>query len=103
MYGLVPFYLTVLSGFALVVAIVTGFEIRRSGSILWVLIGDALGVAALATGVNPSHIAALGLIYENPAIAFADISLVLGFIVIPMLYLFVASISLYNFYYQTAR
>ncbi|MDS0256903.1 hypothetical protein ApAK_04315 [Thermoplasmatales archaeon AK] len=101
--GLVPLFLTVLSGFAVAVALLTGIEIRRSGSIKWMLLGEALGIVALATGLDPSHVAALGRIYENPAIAFADISLILGFMVLPILYLFFASVSLYKLYYQKGR
>lgn len=83
--NLVPLWLTYTTIAAALVIYLDSAMVAR-GSYNAVRVGVVLGVAAIIASTNPAHLSALRNFGSSPAISGADITMVIGFYLLPMTY-----------------
>jgi hypothetical protein len=84
--GLVPLYLSYLTIVAAVIIFVDAYYVYR-GSHAAKAIGIPLGIIAMIVSSNPAHFSALARFGSSPALSGADITMVLGFYLLPVVYI----------------
>ncbi len=84
--GLVPLYLSYLTIVAAVIIFVDAYYVYR-GSHAAKAIGIPLGIIAMIVSSNPAHFLALARFGSSPALSGADITMVLGFYLLPVVYI----------------
>jgi hypothetical protein len=84
--GLVPLYLTYLTIVAAAIIFVDAYFVYK-GSHAAKSMGILLGIIAMIVSSNPAHFSALARFGSSPALSGADITMVLGFYLLPAVYI----------------
>ena len=84
--GLVPLYLTYLTIVAAAIIFADAYYVYK-GSHAAKVIGIPLGIIAMIVSSNPAHFSALTRFGSSPALSGADITMVLGFYLLPAVYI----------------
>ncbi|MCL4348404.1 MAG: hypothetical protein M1159_04825 [Candidatus Thermoplasmatota archaeon] len=86
MFALVPLYLTYLSILAIVIGLIDLYYVFQDVAIA-VKIGVLLAIAAILSSLEPAHFSAILQFGKSLSLSIADISLIFGFIVFPLVYI----------------
>ncbi|MHB8358886.1 MAG: hypothetical protein ACYDCP_05235 [Thermoplasmataceae archaeon] len=92
-YGLVPLTLTIATYASVVMIVLIGYFVLN-GNNKAELTGFILGFVAIAISTNPAHIAALSRFGSTVPLSEADITMVLGFYILPIIYILTYSLQL---------
>ncbi len=86
MFALVPLYLTYLSILAIAIGLIDLYYVFQDVAIA-VRIGVLLAIAAILSSLGPAHFSAILQFGKSLSLSIADISLIFGFIVFPLVYI----------------
>ena len=93
--GLVPLWLTIATYASVVVIILVAYLVLI-GNKKAQLLGFILGFVAMAVSTNPAHITALKEFGSTMPLSEADITMILGFYLLPVIYIVKYGLSFRN-------